>query len=231
MGRTIDKDLKDRIVLLYEVDHWTMEQIAANLRVSPSLVSKVLRLHRMHGQVTDPFSHRTGCPSCLDDGDLQYMQAILQANSGLYLDKIQDKLRIVRNVHVSIATITCALQRLNLTQKSITRAAAQRDEELRTLWEADMAQYTDPELFVFLDESAVDQATAERTYGRSPINTRCVRRATFVCGIRHSVLPALSCDGIIALDIFEGSVNKEQFLQFLREQVVRNPQCNYCETD
>ena len=72
-----------------------------------------------------------------------------------------------------------------------------------------MAQYTDPELFIFLDESAVDQSTAERMYGCSTIGTRCVRRASFVRGIRHSVLPALSCDGIIAMDIFAGSVTKD----------------------
>ena len=220
MGRTIDKDLKDRIVLLYKADHLTMETIAAQLRVSASLVSKVLCLHRIYGQVTNPFSNHSGRPSYLNNGDLEYMQAILQANSGLYLDEIQDKLKTVRNVYVSILTITRALQSLNLTWKSTTRAAAQRDEELRTLWEADMAQYTDPELFVFLDESAVDQSTAERTHGRSPIGTRCMHRATFVRRIRHSVLPALSCDGIIALDVFEGSVNKERFLQFLQEQVV-----------
>ncbi|KAG2046096.1 hypothetical protein BDR06DRAFT_844195, partial [Suillus hirtellus] len=34
-----------------------------------------------------------------------------------------------------------------------------------------------------------------------------------------SVLPALSVDGIVALDIFEGSVNKELFINFLRDQI------------
>ena len=92
---------------------------------------------------------------------------ILDANPGLYLDEIQDKLATVRNLHVSIATVTCALQKLDLTHKSTTRAAAQRDEELRTLWEAQMAEYTDPDLFVFLDESVVDQSTAEHLFGQS----------------------------------------------------------------
>ncbi|KIK81926.1 hypothetical protein PAXRUDRAFT_154919, partial [Paxillus rubicundulus Ve08.2h10] len=35
----------------------------------------------------------------------------------------------------------------------------------------------------------------------------------------YSVLPALSIDGIIALDIFEGSVNKDRFLAFIWNQV------------
>ena len=44
---------------------------------------------------------------------------------------------------------------------------------------------------------------------------------SFLRGIRYSILPALTTDGIIALEIVEGSITKEVFLTFLREQVVR----------
>ncbi|KAE9399506.1 hypothetical protein BT96DRAFT_759627, partial [Gymnopus androsaceus JB14] len=37
---------------------------------------------------------------------------------------------------------------------------------------------------------------------------------------RFSILPALTVDGIIALDLFEGTLNKERFLQFLRQDLV-----------
>ena len=220
MGRTISNDLKYWIVLNYEVNHLTMEEIATKQRVSIGLVSKVVHLHQLYGQVTDPFVHHAGCPSFIEHDDLEYLSAILNANPGLYLDEIQDKLATVRNLHVSIATVAHAFQKLDLTCKSTMRAAAQRDEELQTLWEAQMAEYTDPDLFVFLDESVVDQSTAEHLFGRSTISTHCVHRASFVRGIRHSILPALSCNGIIAMHIFEGSVNKERFLAFLRKQVV-----------
>ena len=150
MGRAISKDLKRRIVLMYVTNGLTMEVIAERLRVSIGLVSKVVHLDRLYGQVTNPFSHRTGRPPFLENDDHLFISTILNANPGLYLDEIQDKLAAVRNVQVSIATIAHVLHQLDLTRKTTTRAAAQRDEELRTLWEADMAQYTDPELFVFL---------------------------------------------------------------------------------
>ncbi|KIK42780.1 hypothetical protein CY34DRAFT_62694, partial [Suillus luteus UH-Slu-Lm8-n1] len=35
----------------------------------------------------------------------------------------------------------------------------------------------------------------------------------------YSILPAFSSDGFIALDIFEGSVNKERFIQFLNTEL------------
>jgi hypothetical protein len=83
-----------------------------------------------------------------------------------------------------------------------------------------MAEYLDPDVFVALDESAVDDKTGQCRYGRSPAGQPCVQRMTFLRGVRHSILPALTTKGVIALDIFEGSVTKERFLSFMREHVV-----------
>ncbi|KAF7980969.1 hypothetical protein HWV62_35764 [Athelia sp. TMB] len=220
MVRAVAEQIKENIVLDYYEEHMTVREIAAKQRVSIGLVSKVLQLYGMYGSVINPFASGRGWQAILDEGDILYIEAILEANPGLYLDEIQAKLQSVREIDVSVATISRTLTRLELTRKTTTRAAAQRDEELREVWEVNMAEYTDPELFVFLDESGVDQSTAKRTQGRSRLGTRCVRRATFVRGERVSVLPALSCDGIIAAEIFEGTVNRDKFLTFLREQLV-----------
>ena len=83
-----------------------------------------------------------------------------------------------------------------------------------------MAEYTDPNVFIVLDESAVDNHTVQRQYGWSLVGAPCVQQATFLRGIWYSVLPALTTEGIIVLDIFEGSVMKERFLTFIHEQVV-----------
>lgn len=137
----------------------TMAAITTLQWVSIGVVFNVLYLHWLYDQVTDPFGgHHTSWKPELDQDDLLYMEEILWANPSLHLDKIQDKLTSVWNANISIATISQALWYLNLTQKSTTRAAAQCDEELHMLWEAEMAEYTDPEVFVFLDENAVDKA-------------------------------------------------------------------------
>ena len=83
-----------------------------------------------------------------------------------------------------------------------------------------MAQYTDPDFFVALDESAVDNKTGQRQFGWSSVGTQFVRRMSFLCGVHYSILPALTTDGIIALEVIEGSITKKQFLKFLHEQVV-----------
>jgi len=113
---------------------------------------------------------------------------------------------------------------MEISKKSLSRRAAERNEELRTLWELELARFNDPDLFVFIDESAVDNRTVQRSQGWSAIGGRSVSRSTFLRGKRHSILPALSSDGIVALEIIEGSVNKELFLQFLRNRVA--PQLN-----
>jgi hypothetical protein len=91
MGRTISNDLKHWIVLNYKVDHLTMQEIATKQQVSIGLVLKVVSLHQLYSQVTDPFEGHAGHPSFLDHDDLEYLSAILDANPGLYLMRSRTK--------------------------------------------------------------------------------------------------------------------------------------------
>lgn len=197
-----------------------MRQISETLQVSQGLVLKVVAIHRTYGMVTDPTKQRTGRPREIDNDAAQYLEELLAANPNMYLDELQQRLEAVLNLNVSIATISRTLHRLAITRKRVSKAAAERDEDLRLLWRLDIAQYEDPEMFVFLDESAVDNHTVARTHGWSAEGLPCVKRGTFLRGTRFSILPALSLGGILALEIFEGSVTKERFLSFLREYIV-----------
>ena len=88
---------------------------------------------------------------------------------------------------------------------------------------------------VFVDESATDRRTARRGYGWAPTGTRARRRDFFVRGkrqvlcalrpshppkcnvrlFRYSILPAMSLDGILALDVKENAYAREDFIDFL----------------
>ena len=87
-------------------------------------------------KVSNPFGHRPGHLSYLNADDILYVEAILLANPGLYLDEIQEKLAVIGNLHISVVTIFQSLQHLGISHKAITRAASQCDEMLRNLWEA-----------------------------------------------------------------------------------------------
>ena len=201
-----------------------MKDVARAFSVSLDFVHRVVSLHKHYGQVTDPCAQPQGGHRILTSEDDNYIRSLIEERPTIYLDEIREKLVTEHGVNISLATISRTLARLQCSKKSLSRRAAERNEELRILWESKTAtEYDDPDFFVFIDESAVDNRTVQRTSGWSLLGGRSVSRCAFFRGKRHSILPALSSDGIIALDIFEGSVNKEQFLQFLREQVVRIP--------
>jgi hypothetical protein len=152
---------------------------------------------------------------------MTFIESTLDSNPSIYLDELQKRLDDTRNIKVSIATLSRVLRSLQYSRKSLTKVSAERDEGLRSVWEIAMAEYTNPDIFIFLDESAVDGKTVQRSQGWSRLGQPCVRRMTFLRGKRYSVLPVLTIDGIIGLEIFEGSVTKEKFLSFLRTHVVR----------
>jgi hypothetical protein len=88
------------------------------------------------------------------------------------------------------------------------------------------------EYFVWLDEAGVDDQTNHRNAGWAHMGQPCVRCETFVRGQRYSVLPALCLEGIIALDIFEGSVTKDRYIKFISEEVVsKSPLCHVAVID
>ena len=95
----------------------------------------------------------------------------------------------------------------------------ERDELVYAAWQAEYGDVP-MDAFVWLDEASVDDRTNQWRDGWAPLGHACVQRYTFIRGQRFSVLPAHSIDGIIALDIFEGSVMIEQFIHFIREQFV-----------
>jgi hypothetical protein len=77
------------------------------------------------------------------------------------------------------------------------------------------------EQLIFIDESAKDERTLTRLYGYSPVNTRAKKNVVLIRGKCYTILPALSLEGFIAVDIMEGSCNKERFQTFVLTQLVK----------
>ena len=73
---------------------------------------------------------------------------------------------------------------------------------------------------IFIDESSKDERTLTRLYGYSSINTRAKKSVVFIRGKRYTILPALSLEGFIAVDIMEGSCDKGRFQTFVLTQLV-----------
>ncbi|CAB4386724.1 unnamed protein product [Rhizophagus irregularis] len=92
---------------------------------------------------------------------------------------------------VSVPTLWRSLAYCGITRKKLQKAAAERNELLRSAFIASIGRYRIDQL-VFMDESSKDERTSTRLYER----------------------------GIIAVDIIEGSCTKQRFKEFVISQVL-----------
>jgi len=96
------------------------------------------------------------------------------------------------------------LNHITITHKSISKETAERNEHLhatcRLPWHSMILSSLS-----LLTEAGVDDQTNLPRYGWAPFGQACVRCTSFLRGRKYSILPALSVDGIVALDILRVS--------------------------
>jgi len=91
---------------------------------------------------------------------------------------------------------------------------------MRAHYLATIGEHYTPNQLIFLDESAKDERNLSRLYGYSFRNQRAHKKVVFVRGKRYTILPALTLEGFVAVDIFEGSCDRQRFVNFVLNQVV-----------
>ena len=104
----------------------------------------------------------------------------------------------------------------------LQKAVLERNELVCAYYLATIGDHYTRNQLIFLDESAKDERSLSRLYGYSPRNTPAQKKVVFVCGKRYTILPALTMEGFVAVDIFEGSCDKKKFVDFVLGQVVSN---------
>ena len=143
------------------------------------IVHNVLKTYQDHNEFMQPFTQPRGHKRLLNCDDLNYLEAILHAKPGLFLDELQEKLCIVQDIEVSISTLSHTLSCLAITHKSITKEAAKWDEYLCATWQIAMAQY-DPQQPVFIDKAGVDGQTNFCKNGWAPLGQACMHDMSFL---------------------------------------------------
>ncbi|GES77791.1 hypothetical protein GLOIN_2v1776603 [Rhizophagus clarus] len=136
-----------------------------------------------------------------------------------YLDEYIEEMQARTGKHISVPTLWRSLAYCGITRKKLQKAATERNELLRNAFIASIGHYRIEQL-VFMDESLKDECTLTYLYSYSDINSRAVKKVVFVRGKRYTLLPALTEQGIIAVDIMEGSCTKQRFKEFVISQVV-----------
>ncbi|KAH7919551.1 hypothetical protein BV22DRAFT_1022786, partial [Leucogyrophana mollusca] len=111
-------------------------------------------------------------------------------------------------------------ERAGINVKRVQKVAAERDPLVRADFIRRISQYS-PLSLLPLDEVSKDDRTYSRIIGRSRVGTRVEQHQPFVRKRRFTMVAALALDeGIVAAKVIEGSLNRDTFLEFLRDDVL-----------
>ncbi|UZO17829.1 uncharacterized protein OCT59_009165 [Rhizophagus irregularis] len=157
------------------------------------------------------------------------LKALVADKVDWYLDELVSEMDVLTGKKVSVPTLWRSLRFCGITRKKLHKNAKERNEILRGAFIANMGINYTPDQLVFLDENAKDEQSLSHGYGYSLINTCARKSVVFVRGKRYTILPALSLQGFIAIDIMEGSCTKERFKDFVISDVVRYIISLYCK--
>jgi transposase len=218
MTAPVSNVMREFIVNWFHLHRIPVYKIATLAQCSERTVERILE---RYAELGVPYTLPRGCrPRTLEVDDLTYLLDLVHQHPAMFLDEIQSKLLETRYIWVSLATLSRTFRRLGYSNKQISKEAAERNELLRAMWLAEHGDLPASSM-VWIDESGVDDQTFHRQFGWAPVGMGCVRSEVFARGERSTLLPALTTDGVVAFDILEGSVTKERFVRFIREELVR----------
>ena len=103
------------------------------------------------------------------------------------------------------STICRLLAEHGFTRKKIHHVALQRRMELRAAFVVSVYMFSE-DMFVWVDESGSDSKYQLRKYGYALCAERPVCRRLLVRGKRVSAIAAISTEGLVALELTDGSV-------------------------
>ncbi|CAB4483505.1 unnamed protein product [Rhizophagus irregularis] len=219
MPKQYSKDFKWRVVYLWN-DGYSLEQISKVLYISRRTIYRILNYYILWKDVKNPIQKLKGQKKIFNNSDLKILIGIVKENPDVYLDEMVAEIARRTGKEVSITTVWRSLKYCGITRKKLEKHAKERSEILRSHYIMTVGSHFQPEQLIFLDESAKDERTPCRQYGYSPQNKRAIKKVVYIRGTRYTILPAMSLDGIIALDIMQGSCNKERFFNFILAKVV-----------
>jgi transposase len=217
--RHISKDLKERALWLISHEY-APEDISELFDISSRSITRWKQNNRLYGSVIPPPNPMQCRPRILNSDMTHDLYTLLEEAPEMYLSEIQEWIALAFEVHISRAALHLNIRDAGISFKLLRRAAAERDEDLRQEWKNEVNAHFMASQMVFVDETSKDDRTIYRHYGRSVVGRRATINANFVRGERYSMVAALSLDGYEAVRVVPGSVDGEEFLDFITNDVV-----------
>jgi transposase len=219
--RSISQDLKERAIWMWQHGYIT-RRVARLLGVSTRSVQRWAHNDRVHGSVILPYLHTRGRPPLLTGMQVDEMVDLVKEAPFLYLQEIADWLAIAHNIGLARSTLSDSLRNAGLMLKRLRKCTAERDPVKRQVFCDQVQAHILARQIVCVDETSKDNCTLYRVHGRAPSGQRAILNAPFRRGKRYSIVAALGLDGYVAQRVVEGSVDGEEFFDFIVEEGVRN---------
>ncbi len=215
----ISKDLKEHALWL--ISHgYAPEDICELFDISQRSIIRWKQNDRIHGSVVPPSNLIQCRPRILNNNMTHDLYTLLEEAPKMYLSEIQEWVALAYEVHISRAALHQNICNAGITYKLLHRAAAEHDEDFQQEWLQDVNAHFMASQMVFIDETSKDNQTVYRHYGHS-IAGHCVTiSANFMQGEQYSMVAVLSLDGYEAVCIVLGSVDGEEFMDFIVNDVV-----------
>ena len=215
----INNDRKEQTLYLLLEEGWEIERVAHALGVSMQSIEWWEENYAVHGCIK-PFKPTRGHPRLLTGNMIDDIQQLLCEDPSLLLDEIKEWLALYHYQPISTTALHLNLQDLALTHKHLKRVAAKRDDAYHMEWILSMTMNYTADQLMFLDESSKDKCVVLRRYGCAPSGQEAIHHVSLNCGVRHSILLALSLNGYMAVRVIEGSIDGAEFYDFVVNDVV-----------
>ena len=211
-------DLRWRIIWLYLAQKLSSLRIATLLNVSERTVRRYVALFYRTGDIK-PRLRKNGPRRLLGEFEKLVLLHLILANPGIYLFEIKDELKNIFGVSVSEATICRTLRYMGCTRQAMHHVALQQSEACRGKFMAEVSLY-DPSMLIWLDETGCDGRNTIRKHGYSPRGIPVMDCRLLVRGVRYSAIPIISMEGIHDVYITRGTIDGEQFSDFVRSTLL-----------
>lgn len=223
MPLPFSEDLRWRIVWLYCYKEYSINDVANILVTSSKTVRRIVKLYEETDDVI-PKHYVHGPSRKLDAFEEMIILQFLLENPAACLTELKEELLTKTNMLVSCSTICRTLQRLGFTRKKLQYVVLSRSDEDRATFSEEM-QYITADKIIWVDESGCDRRNSRHRFGYHVRGITPVHYNLGLRGQRLSVTAAMSTRGIEDINITDGTVNGEDFSQFIECSIlpIMNP--------
>jgi len=191
------------------------KKIAMNLNIAASTAYLHYKRFETTGEVRSTPQPQKESTRKLTTRDELFIIGLFLANPTVYLHEVCHQVEETFGKSVSPSTVCRLLARYGMTRKKVQQVATQRSIYYRSAFLAEMTCYSSHQL-VWVDETGCDHRDHIRKYGyalrgQTPIYPRHLHR-----GRRFSTIAAMTCDGIIASEVYSDTVDGDTFADFVR---------------